>query len=828
MSSITLGVAALVAINSFRTNAEESVKRESRALLGADARVWSNRPFPKNVETVLDSADADYDVARVTTLISMGVIAGSGDTRLVQVRAVESGYPFYGDIETEPAGRWSELNRGGVAIVDENLLSSLGAKVGDTLMLGDASFRICASLTKPPADFSFRNAIGPRVYIASTDLAKTGLLQFGSLAQYQMYLRIPNEKLAQKWIDRRHDFFRRNMIGFQTATEQGENFAKALDALSRFLALVGLAALLLGGIGVATAVHVFVKSKHGVVAVLRCLGADQSTVFAAYLIQAVALSFIGAAIGVVMGFAVQALLPRVMSAVVPFDIAFRIDWSSVAMGLGVGVAVALLFAVIPLLSVRGVSPLQALRADYEPIQRKVDPLRVLSMVLLILGMAALSIWQAQDARAGLAFTGGLAATLLILLFIAWSLTRLTRKLLPSRARFTVRQGIANLYRPRNQTVSVILSLGFGVFVIATMLTVQTNLLGWLNIEHKVNAPNLLAFDVQEDQRATIESIFRQRGVKAASFTPIVPGMIHAIDGVAVDSLLSNPRGRRVQPWALRREYRNTYRDTMVASEKVVQGTWFGEEAKGWRGVGATTAMPISIEEDVARDLSVKLGSHITWDFQGVLLESEVTSIRDVDWAQFNTNFFVVFPTGVLEKAPHTYVVLGRLDGVAERAALQRELVKAASNVSVMDIASVRAALDSIINKVTLAIRFMALFSIVAGIIVLIGAVATSRFQRLRESALLKTIGATRRQITEVLVTEYAALGILAGATGVLLGGGASALLVKYFFKLDFRLPVLPLLVLWMGVSALAVTIGLLNSRDIFRRAPLAVLREISE
>lgn len=826
MSSITLGVAALVAINSFRTNALESVSRESRALLGGDLRLESNRAFSAQIEALLDSASSNYDVARVTSLISMGVAAGSGETRLVQLRAIESGYPFYGSIETEPRGAWQRLQQGSGVVVEESILVHLGLAPGDTLLLGDAAFAITAVLTKGPADFGFRNVIGPRVFIAAADLPKTGLMRFGSLAQYQVFMRIDDAKTLERFVDQRHDVFRRNLIDFDTADEQGENLATALATLSRFLGLVGLAALLLGGIGVATAVHVFIKDKRSVVAVLRCLGAHQRTVFAAYLTQAAVLSLAGAVLGVVLGFGVQAVLPQVLSALVPFEVPFAVDWVSVAAGVGIGLLVAVLFAIVPLLGIRGVSPLQALRVEYEPAQRRVDIYRVLALVALIVVLTGLCLWQADNYQAGLGFAGALAAGLFILWLVALTLTRLTRRLVGRGTRFWLRQGIANLYRPHNQTVSVTLSLGFGVFVIATMLSVQDNLLAWLNVETSGNAPNVIAFDIQADQQASVADVFARHNAAATTLTPIVPAKITALNGITVDSLLSS-NARKAEPWALRREYRNTYRDTVVASEKLVEGKWFDDAETRGRG-GAGGVVPISIEQDVARDLGVKLGDRVSWDFQGVPVESEITSIRTVDWARFNTNFFVVFPSGTLDHAPQTFVAVGSVADAGERAALQRALVASHSNVSILDLATVRAALDSLLSKVTLAIRFMSLFSIIAGVIVLIGAVATARFQRLRESALLKTLGATRRLITQVLVAEYAALGTLAGATGVLLGSVASWLLMRFFFRLDYHMPFGALLILWVGVALLAVVVGLLNSRDVFRRPPLAVLREISE
>ena len=824
MSSITLGVAALVAINSFRTNAVNSVAAESRGLLGADLRLSSNRAFPGPVQLLLDSAAAKYDVARVTTVVSMGVAAYSGETRLVQLRAIEPGYPFYGDVVTQPRAAWRELHERRTAVVDEALLTQLGMQPGDTLLLGEAPFVISAAFVKAPADLNFRTIIGPRVYIGQRYLAETGLLSFGSLAQYQAFVRVPDAKELERFVDRRHDLFRRNLIDFDTAEEQGENLTRMLDTMSRFLGLVGLAALLLGGIGVATAVHVFIKGKRNAIAVLRCLGARQRTVFAAYLLQAAVLSLLGALAGVVLGFGVQAFLPRVLSAMVPFDVPFAVDWPSVAAGVGIGMLVAILFAIVPLLSIRGVSPLQALRVDYEPVQRRFDPYRMAAYAALVGGITGLSLWQAQDYRPGLAFAGALAFTLGVLWLTAWLLIRGTRRFFPRHAPFPIRQGVANLYRPHNQTVSVTLSLGFGVFVIAAMLSVQSNILGWLDIEQRANAPNLLAFDIQSDQREDVAAVFRENDVSAVAFTPIVPARLTHINEESVDDLATGTEARKIEPWALRREYRHTYRDTLVVSEELIAGKFAHANASSRSG----NAVEISIEEDLARSLNVGLNDRITWDFQGIPVESRITSIRKVDWARFDTNFFVVFPTGVLEDAPQTTVAVARVPDVAVRGRLQRDLVASHSNVSVIDLSTIRAAFEDMISKVTMAVRFMALFSIIAGLIVLVGAVATSRFQRLRESALLKTLGATRKQIRQVLITEYAALGLLAATTGVLLGGLAGWALITFLFKLEYNAPWRGLLILSAGVALLAVAIGLLNSRDVFRRQPLAVLREISE
>ena len=819
MSSITLGVAALVAINSFRASLITSVETESRSLLGADLRLSSSRDFTPPVQAIIDSAGERFDVSNVINMVSMAANPSKQRVRLVQLRAVTGGFPFYGEVVTKPAGRWRSLDQGRYTLVDPALLTQLDAEIGDSLYIGEAQFEIAGTIEKAPGDFTLRNAIGPRVAIAGEHLDATGLVRFGTMSQRQVFLRISDEKTLQQFVDRRHDIFRQNLVDFDTAREQSENLAEALDALTRFLGLVGLAALLLGGVGVASAVSVFIREKRPIIATLRCLGATQAMVFSAYLLQAATLGLIGALLGVLLGLGVQALLPFVLDDMLPVNVTYRIDFAATAAGLAVGVWVATLFALIPLLAIRGISPLQALRREYEVAGRRFDLQRLIAYALLAASIVGISFWQAQDYRPALAFSGGLASALLLLWLTAFLLTRATRRFFPRRARFVIRQGVGSLFRPRNQTVSVVLALGFGVFVIATVYLVQTNLLGWLQIENAPTAPNVVAFDIQKDQVAAIHELAEGRAVAPPAITPIVPARISHLNGVAVESILATRAARRVEPWALRREYRHTYRDTLVNSEKLIEGKWFGPDA------GKQQPYEVSIEEDVAHSLNLKLGDRITWNFQGVTIETRVTSVRTVDWARFATNFFFIFPKGVLDDAPQNYVALLRINDPQQRAALQREVVTRHSNITVIDVAQVQATLEDIIGKVTLAIRFMAVFSTLAGIIVLIGAVATSRFQRMRETVLLKTLGATRSQVLGVMITEYAALGLLSGLTGLLLAGTGAWALTRFFFELQFRLPVAVLLMTWIAIAALAILVGLVNSLDLLRKSPLAVLRE---
>ncbi len=821
MGSITLGVAALVAINSFRDNVSGAITAEARNLLGADIEVRSRRPFPPAVRAVLDSAAAaGVPVSYATSFASMALAERSGLSRLVEVRAIAGGFPYYGIIETDPPGVWPSLQTSRWALVDQSLLVQLDAAIGDTLAVGEARFVIGGAVTRTPGEIALRTAIGPRVYIPAAYLEETELLRFGSLARYLAFLKIDDITEVQAFLNRYNQHFRDNQVGYDTVAEREDELRDAFDALARFLGLVGLIAVLLGGVGVASAVNVFVKDKLPVVAVLRCLGATQRTVFAVYLLQAALMGLLGSAAGVGLGLIIQTQLPQRLGAFLPIDVAATPDVTSALAGLGVGVWVAVIFALLPLLAVRNVSPLAALRRDFEPRAGRADLVVYAAYGALALSLVALSLWQAPGKLSGLAFAGALTVTAALLWASAVGLSRATRRFFPRRARYVIRQGVANLFRPQNQTVAVTLAVGFGVFLIATLYVVQRNLLEQFQIDMRPDRPNLVLFDIQTDQRAGVVDLLSRRGVPILQQTPMISARIAALNGTPVASLLSDSAARQVSRWALRREYRNTYRDTLVETEELVAGEWWDGRRAGWPR--------ISVEIDVAGELGVGLGDRITWDIQGVMLETEIASLRRVNWARFEPNFFVVFEPGALERAPQNVVVLLRVNDPTLRAELQRDVVRGFSNVAVVDLTLVQQTLDTVIGSIALAVRFMALFSLASGLVVLVGAIATSRFQRMKESALLKTLGASQAQIGQIIVTEYWALGALAALTGILLASVAGWSLTKFLFEVPFRLPAISLAVLGAGAALTTTAVGLLNSWHVFRTTPLAVIRELGE
>jgi putative ABC transport system permease protein len=835
MGAITLGVAALVAINSFRAQVVDSVDAESRALLGADLRLNSNAAFTDSVVAILDSARAaGIPVSRVTTMLSVA-LADAGEPRLVQLRAVEGGYPYYGEMTTEPAGEWGRIGEGMHALLEPALFEQLGVAIGDSVRLGMAYFHVRGALMALPPEVSFRSALGPRIYIHDANLAATELLQFGSLARHEAFLKIQNEAELQRFIEQNRPALRGAAVSIDTAAEQAENLARALEVLGRFLGLVGLSALLLGGLGVASAVNVFVKDKVRTVAVLRCLGATQRTAFSAYLLQATTLGVIGAALGALLGIAIQAVLPSLVGDLIPIDVPFAVQWPVVGIGIGIGALVAATFALLPLLAIRGVSPLRALRVDVDDTARRsFDVWRGLAFLLIVASVAGVAVWQARFWRVGLAYAAALIVGMVVLWICARLLIALTRRMArrgfalarsgsdgaARRRVFATRQGISNLYRPRNQTTAVTMALGFGVFLVATLWVVQSNLLGWLRGDDAADTPDLVFFDIQTDQADEVRELLAPFATRAPEMVPIVPARVAAINGVEARELLQRERLPRIEPWALRREYRHTYRDRLTGGETLVEGEWFTA-----REAGGTALPRVSAEQDVARSLGIGIGDTITWDMAGIRVESVISSIRAVDWARFETNFFFVFEPGTIEGAPQMMVSLVSVGSDTARVAAQRAVVERFANVSVVDLGAVQRMLRRIIDRVVYAIRFMAAFSIGAGALVLFGAIAASRFQRVRESALLRAIGATRAQVRTMMLVEYAALGALAALTGVILASTAGWLLMRFVFRMSFTLPLGSLFVICAIVTALAAVLGMMNSREALRSTPLVALRE---
>ncbi len=827
-SAISIGVATLVAIRSFTANVEEAVHGQVRTLLGADLMLTSNRPFTAPVRALLDSLSrGGVPVAWRTELNSMAYVARREGTRLVQVHGVGGGFPFYGTVVTSPAGRWRALDGADVAIVDTSLLVQLGARVGDTLELGARRFPIVAVAAEVPGQFAGGLAgFVPQVYIPVRDVAGTGLVAFGSRVSYQALLELPGDAAARRLDAGHKPLFEREQVRSRTAGDAEANLTDSLRQLSRFLQFVGLIALLLGGIGVASGIGAFVAGKLDTIAVLRCLGASRPLVFSIYLLQAAALGLVAATAGAALGVGVQLLLPSLLAGILPLDVTVALSWPAILAGLGIGVGVAVLFALRPLLEVRLVSPLQALRRPFDDAAAGPrDPWRLAAFGALVVGVFALAMRQAEQPQVGLGFAAAIGLAIGVLTLAARAAIAAARKVSRAaavRARwpYVVRQGVANLYRPRNQTRSVVVALGFGVALLSTLYLVEANLLGQVQFTMLATAghPNLVFVDIQPDQEAGVAALIRGSGAPVLQQVPIVPMRIASINGRTPSEILAEPHGRPPAPWSLRHEYRATFRDSATPSERVVQGAW-------WRGRGDGPPYPLALSTDAAHDLGVHVSDRMDWSVQGVTVPTAVVALRDVQWARFEPNFFAVFSSAALEHAPRSTVMLTRVEDAAARARLQRAVSEHYANVTSFDVALVQATVERVLRRVALAIRFMAAFSLATGALVLLGAVASGRLERIREGALLKTIGATRRQLSHILLAEYVAMGLLAGVVGVTLAAGGAWAMTHFVFDLGFHLPAVPLAAILAATALLVAVVGVTASREVFRRTAMEVLRD---
>ena len=814
-ASIVLGVAALAAIGSFGKNLERAIEEQARTLLGADLVISSRQVFSPRVEALLQSIGGTQ--SREVSFSSMIYFAKNDGTRLVQVRALSGEFPFYGTLETEPAMAVEEFRGGNGALVEENLLLQYDAQVGDTIRLGELTTKIVGRLKKVPGETVAFATIAPRVYLPMTDLAKTRLLREGSLARYKVYFQLPAATNAAQIVTAIRPQLDESRLSVETVEDRKRSLGRAMENLDNFLNLVGFVALLLGAVGVASAIHVHIREKLDTVAVLRCLGATTAQTVAIYLVQGAAIGLIGAIVGGALGVLIQQAVPMALADFLPFQFTFVTSWSAVVQAMCMGFLICFLFALLPLLSVRQVSPLAAIRASFETMSRHRDPWVWVTYGLIALGIVWFSVAHATPWYRGFGFAGGLAVAFAILAGTARSIIWVVKRTVLPTWPYVLRQGLANLHRPNNRTLLLMLSLGLGTFLILTLFLVQNTLLTQLVSSRESHQPNAILFDIQSDQREAVAQLIRSQGLEVLDEAPIVTMRLSSIKGRTVESILADTNSG-LPGWVLRREYRSTHHDKLRDAEKIIAGT-FVPRFDLTNGV-----IPVSVEEGIAKELKVGLGDEIVFDIQGVPVATRVASLREVDWRRVQPNFFMVFPQGTIDDAPAFHVMVTRVESPEQSARLQRAVVQKFPNVSTIDLTLILQTLDSILSKISFAVRFMALFTVATGLVVLVGAILTGRYQRVRESILLRTLGASRKQVLRILLVEYAALGFLAALTGTVLSVAASWALSKFVFDVRFAPPMWPLAVSLTIMPVLTVWIGLLMSRGILGRPPLEILR----
>lgn len=815
---IAIGVGAIVTLRSVIQSVRATFDGEARALLTADAVINSNQAIKPEliakIDARLKNAGAESVNAIELATMTRPSDRSDGRARMVELRAVEAGFPFYGEmkLEGDVAYDHSLLRNFGVLVRPE-LLAQLDVKVGDRLTIGSQRFTIRGVITSEPGRRLGTFTIGPRVFVDAADLEKTGLIGFGSRIARQRLLKVPPAALDQLVTDLREDF-KNEFVRVRSYKAAEDALGEDFERSENYLSLVGLVIVILGGIGVSSVTRVFVQQKMKSIAVLKCVGARSSQLLAIYVAQVVLLGLAGSLLGVAIAAVTMQIIPSVLSGVAPgVEIDYGLTVPAVLQGLGIGLLVSLLFSLVPLLEVRHVKPSLLLRNEQRP--RRPDLLQIAVTAGVVAGLVGLTVWQAGSLRIGAVVAGGFAATAIVLHLAGSLLIRAIRPLSKARS-FALRHAVLQLSRPGSQMRIVLLSVGLGSFFIIGVRSLQENLVTQFAVNINPTSPDMFLLDIQRDQVDPVKAAIttHQPGAEPR-LLPVLRARVVGVSGRDVNlEDYEDVRGRG----SLGREYTITYRSHLEANERIVAGQM-------WDHTPSEDA-EVSIEQFINEQFKINIGDTVRFDILGRVVSAKVTSVRVVEWSDSRAGgFMFVFRPGVVEKAPHSFV--GFLRGPqdpAVRSRLQADLVNAAPNVSVIDGREIIDTIKSVVDNVTLAVTVVGTLVVLSGLLILVGAVAMTKFRRVYEAAIFKTLGATRRLIATVLLLEYGLLGLLAGAIGA--GGAIGLTWAVSRYALD--IPFTPLLGLsGFGVIATAVIvalIGVASSWEVLQKKPLATLR----
>ncbi|MGY3794634.1 ABC transporter permease [Aquimarina sp. 433] len=813
MASIILGIAAVVSIQLFSTNLKQNIQGQSKSLLGADYIIDSRQQPNEKVKAIIDSLVPDaYEV----NFPSMAAFPKNGAAKLVRVRGMEGSFPFYGDLETTPENAASTYQQKGGALVDATVLLQYDLKAGDSIKLGVVTFPIIGAINSMPGSSGIGTSVAPTVLIPYRFVEKTELLQVGSRKEYQYFFVDPDKDLdeLEKVLDPILDDENADL---DTHTSSSRQIGRSYDNLGRFLNLAAFIALLLGCIGIASSVHIYIKEKLTDVAVLKCIGASRKQSFLIYLIQIAVMGLIGGLVGTIIGIGLQYALPALLQEFLPFDIEITTAPQPIIMGLLLGMFMSVLFALLPLLGTWFVSPLEVLRVSEKPAVKS-RKTRIFAFGAIIIFVLLFGIWIFGDLKFASAFVMGVFVTFAILAGISVLFIKAIKRYFPSSWGFTARTSLLNLFRPNNQTMVLILAIGLGTFLISTLYFTKDILLAKTQLDNSSDQANLILVDIQPEQHEAAINTLKDNNSEVLNNLSIVTMRMQKIKGIATNDIRKDTTST-IREWVLNHEFRTTFRDSLIASETVVEGEWIKEIESG-------EDVMISISEGLAKDAQIGLGDKVVFNIQGVLMETIVGSIRKVDWTRLQLNFMVVFPKGVLEQAPQFHVLTTYVPDTNKSASLQQQLVSKFPNVTVFDLRQIYTVIEDILQKISWVINFMAFFSILTGLIVLIGSVRTSKYQRIKESVLLRTLGAKSKQILRITALEYLYLGILGSLAGILLSLISSQLLATLLFEEPFVPSGIPFMVFLPAIVLVVLAIGLSNIRSVLQSPPLAVLRKV--
>ena len=822
---VAVGVGAIVTLRSVIQSVRVALTSETKTLTAADVLIQTQQAWTEETRAIIADTLEAVPVLGQTESIETVTMARPADptkvvTKVVELRGVQPDFPFYGDVVLQGEQTYSHtlLEERGMLVRPE-LLTQLGVQVGEDILLGDRPFTIRGVIVGEPGRQLGAFSFGPRVLIDWDALQRAGLAGFGSRANRQILLKVPDEEIGPL-VQQLRDNLRGQFVRARSYRGTEDRITRNLLNAENYLSLIGFVVVILGGIGVWSVTRAFIQQKITSIAILKCLGATTGQILTTYVLQVMLLGLGGSLLGVGLAGAALAAVPervaaQAASAAGLAEFSYGLTTSAVVQGIGVGMVVSMLFSVVPLLEVRHVKPLLLLRSGLVQPPGGIDWLRLTVMVSATAGLVGLAGWQAGSLAVGLYVCAGFAGIAVILHLAGAALVRAIRPL-STAAWFPLRHAVLSLGRPGNQTRVILLAVGLGTFFIIGVRAVQANLLGVLSLELREDSPDMFLIDIQQDQvDGVAEIVASQGGGRRPQFIPVLRARVTGVTGreLNVDGI---DAVRRLG--SLGREYMVTYRDHLEENERVIDGRF-------WNRVRTSDA-EVSIEASLRSRFGIQVGDTVRFDVLGRPVSATVSSVRAVEWDDSRSGgFMFLFRPGTFNDAPHTFIAL--LKGPPEvdpRARLQRDLVARFPNVSIIDGLEVLRTVQRVLDSVTLAISIVGGIALFSGVLILVGSVAMTKFQRLYEAAILKTLGATTKTIAAMIVLEYGVLGTLAGAIGAMGALMLSWVLSRYLFEITWH-ALLGQKLAGIVLTAVAVgVVGVVSSLDVLRKRPLATLR----
>ena len=839
--SVAIGVAALTGVRGFSSAFRATLLLRARSIMAADLSARTNVPLTPYQQIALqDLTHAGASETTVTESLSMASSTTSLDPLLVSLKAVDpSKYPFYGDAVLDPAMPLTQALSDHTVAVGEDLLLRLHIKVGDSIKLGTQTFRIAAAVVDEPDRLSGSFAAGPRVLLTQRALGSTGLVSPGARVSRRYLFKLPPAKPGQALSDDAVAALKTKVDSLLPEAqvsdyrEANPALTRALDGATGLLSLMSLVALVLGAVGVAMAMRAHLQQRLDSIAIMKSLGAGSSQIMKIYLLQTVLLGIAGGVLGVLLGLGVQLAFPLFLAKLLHLTPSFQINSHAIAMGLIAGLLTTLLFTVPTLLSVRNIRPILILRravdsgdgSFLERLSRNLPSylLQLLAGMVIVGALVALAARVSDSSTVGLVFGGGLILALVLLYLVARLLMyalrvflSATRLHLPS----SLRHGLANLYRPGNPSAALLAALGLGVMQIAAVYIVQRSIVSEMQVAVSENLPNIFLIDMTTDEVGGVRTLLAQQTTVHGTpeLLPVVASRLVAINKIPAAQLEKKRGfGRSLQGLSL------TWSPTADApppGDKVTVGQWWTRKQ-----ASESKSHPlVAIDKNRAARLNVRPGDTLTFSAQDEAFTATVSALFEADSRHAYSRADFVFPQPVLAGLPAVWYGGVHCDP-ASTGQLRRALFERFPTVTVIDVAATLETVRQVLLQITYVIQFLAAFSIFAGIVILASAIAGTRYRRIREVVVLKTLGATRARIATIFSVEFAVLGLIAGVTGLIFANIMGRLLLLRQFHFDYHFQPWLNVAAALCVAALTVAAGWLASHRVLGQKPLEVLRE---